>query len=101
MIQSMYVRVTIAVGVVGEGSAEFWVGVGVRRGSLIGPLLFTVVLKALSGRFGRGLKWELFCADDLVLLAASGEILIEKINTWKEGLESGGLGVSVGRSGVM
>ena len=32
VIQSMYVRVTIAVGVVGEGSAEFWVGVGVRRG---------------------------------------------------------------------
>ena len=30
VIQSMYVRVTIAVGVVGEGSAEFWVGVGVR-----------------------------------------------------------------------
>ena len=32
VIQSMYIRVTIAVGVVGEGSAEFWVGVGVRRG---------------------------------------------------------------------
>ena len=79
-------------------------GVGVRRRSVLGPLLFclfTVVLKALSGRFGRGLKWELFCADDLVLLAESREILMEKIKTWKEGLEDGGLGVSVGRTGVM
>ena len=54
----MYVRVVTAVGVGGEGSEEFWVGVGVRRGSVLGPLLFcffTVVLEALSGRFGRGL----------------------------------------------
>ena len=79
-------------------------GVGVRRRSVLGPLLFclfTVVLEALSGRFGRGLPWELFCAYDLVLLAESGEILMEEIKTWKEGLESGMLGVSVGRSGVM
>ena len=76
-------------------------GGGCAPRSLIGPLLFTVVLKALSGRFGRGLKWELFCADDLVLLAESREILMEKIKTWKEGLEDGGLGVSVGRTGVM
>ena len=47
------------------------------------------------------MKWELFCADDLVLLAESRKILMEKIKTWKEGLEGGGLGVSVGRTGVM
>ena len=75
-----------------------------RQESVLGPLLFclfTVVLEALSGRFGRGLPWELFCAYDLVFLAESGEILMEEIKTWKEGLESGGLGVSVERAGVM
>lgn len=47
------------------------------------------------------MSWELFYADDLVLLAESGELLMEKIEMWKKGLESKWLRVNVGKSKVM
>ena len=58
-----------------------------HQGSVLSPLLFTIVVKTLSRHFRKGLPWELFYADDLVLLAESREILMEKIKIWKEGLE--------------
>ena len=60
---------------------------GVHQGSVLSPSLFTIVLEALSRHFRKVLPWELFYADDLVLLAESREILMEKIKIWKEGLE--------------
>ena len=43
----------------------------------------------------------MFYADDLVLLAESREILIEMIKIWKEGLESKGLRVNIGKTKVV
>ena len=43
-------------------------------------MLFTVVLEALFRHFRKGSPWELFYADDLILLAESKEISLEKIN---------------------
>ena len=47
------------------------------------------------------MPWELFYADDLVLLAESRKILMEKIKIRKEGLESKGLNVNIGKTKVM
>ena len=74
---------------------------GVHQGSVLSPLLFTIVLEALSRHFRKDLPCELFYADDLVLLAETREILKEKINIWKEGLESKGLKVNIGKTKVM
>ena len=93
----MYVGVTTAVRMKGEESKEFEVKVGVNQGSVLGPLLFRIVLEALSRHFRKGLPWELFYADDLVLLAESREILMEKIKIWKQGLESKGLKINTGK----
>ena len=60
--------------------------------------MFTIVLKALSRHF---MPWELFYADDLVLLAESRKILMEKIKIWKEGLEGKRLKVNIGKTKVM
>ena len=55
VIQSMYVGVTTAVRMKGEESMEFHVKVGVHQGSVLSPLLFTIVLEALSsGSFCHG-----------------------------------------------
>ena len=59
------------------------------------------MLEALSRHFRKGLPWELFYADDLVLLAESREKLMEKIGIWKEDLESKGLRINVGKTKVM
>ena len=65
--------------------------VGVHQGSVLSPLLFTIVLEALTQHFGGGLPWELLYADDLVIIAESEECLMEKMRKWKEELEMKGL----------
>jgi len=41
---------------------------------VLSPLLFSIVLEALSMVFTEGLPWQLLYADDLALLAESKEI---------------------------
>ena len=65
------------------------------------PLLFIIVLEALSKKFRIGLPWELFYADDLALLAESEEKLLEMIRRWKDGMEQKGLKVNMGKTKVM
>ena len=45
--------------------------VGVHQGSVLSPLLFTIVLEALSREFRAGVPWEDLYADDLVIIADS------------------------------
>ena len=61
------------------------------------PLLFIIVLEALSKKFRIGLSWEMFYADDLALLAESKEKLFEMIRKWKDGIEQKGLRVKMER----
>ena len=82
-------------------SQRLGVSVGVHQGSVLSPLPFIIVLEALSRSFRGGLPLELLYADDLVLLAESKELLLEKIKKWKVGMEEKGLRVSVGKTKVM
>jgi len=51
VIKSMYDNVTTAVKVKGQVSEEFQVKVGVHQGSVLSPLLFIMVMEALSQCF--------------------------------------------------
>src|SRR5580692_7881336 len=82
-------------------SGQFGVKVGVHQGSVLSPLLFTMVLEALSRVFREGLPWELLYADDLALMADSEEKLLEKLKRWKQGLEDKGLRVNIGKTKVI
>ena len=83
LVQSMYKDVRSRVRV-GDGySEEFRVGVGVHQGSVLSPLLFIIVLEALSREFRTGCPWELLYADDLMISAESMEELLVKVQTWK------------------
>jgi hypothetical protein len=101
VIKAMYEGATTAVKLRDGESKEFEVKVGVHQGSVLSPLLFTVVLEALSEEFREGLPWELLYADDLALLAESKEELLVKIKRWKEGMERKGLRVNMGKTKVM
>ena len=62
---------------------EFGVRVGVHQGSVLSPLLFTVVLEALSREFRTGCQWELLYADDLISdESMSNEELLVLLKTW-------------------
>ena len=58
LVQGMYANARSRVRV-GEGfSKEFEVKVGVHQGSVLSPLLFIIVLEALSREFRAGVPWE-------------------------------------------
>ena len=79
VIKAMYEDPTTTVRVNGRESKAFSVRVGVHQGSVLSPLLFIIVLEALSREFREGLPMELVYADDLVLVAETEELLLEKL----------------------
>ena len=97
VIQSMYVNAKSSVRVKDQLSPEFSVKVGVHQGSVLSPLLFTIVMEALSQDFRNGCPWELLYADDLVIMAESIDELVQRFSAWKTGLESKGLRVNMFR----
>ena len=105
VIKSMYDGATTAVKIGASESKKFPVRVGVHQGSVLSPRsklsLFIIVLEALSKKFRKGLPYELLYADDLVLIAESEELLVEKIERWRKGLEAGGFRINFGKTKVM
>ena len=69
VIKAMYVGATTSVKVNGNKSTAFKLKVRVHQGSVLSPLLFTIVLEALSNKFRSGLPMEMLYADDLILIA--------------------------------
>ena len=59
------------------------------------------MLEALPRKFRAGLPYELFYADDLVLMADTREQLTAKLSTWREGMEAKGLRVNMRKTKVM
>ena len=101
LVQGMYANARSRVRV-GEGfSKEFEVKVGVHQGSVLSPLLFIIVLEALSGEFRAGVPWEDLYADDLVIIADSLEECVRRLLIWKEAMERKGLRVNAGKTKVM
>ena len=95
IIQAMYSNARSRVRVNGQYSEEFGVGVGVHQGSVLSPLLFILVLEALSRTFRTGTPWELLYADDLAVIADSLDECVAKLKAWKAGMENKGLRVNM------
>ena len=101
VIQSMYDGPISKIRVNDSYSDNISVKVGVHQGSVLSPLLFIIVLEALSKEFRTGCPWELFYADDLVVSAETPEALREKLLTWKHNFELKGLRVNMGKTKCM
>ncbi len=82
VVQAMYDGARSRVRVYGQCREEFGVGVGVYQGAVLSPLLFILVLEALSREFCTFAAWELLYAEDLVIVADSLEGLLQKLNVW-------------------
>ena len=100
LIKAMYEDASTKVRMNGRESKAFNVIVGVHQGSVLSPLLFIIVLEALSREFREGLPVELLYADDLVLIEETKELLLEKVRNWKKGMEKKGLRVNTGKTKV-
>ena len=80
---------------------KFGVKVGVHQGSVLSPLLFIIVLEALSRECRNRSLWDMFYADDLVIIAESLEELENRHSAWKNSMESKGLRVNLSKTKVM
>ena len=78
LVQSMYTDVRSRVRVGNRYREEFGVAVVVHQGSVLSPLLFIIVLEALSREFRTGCPWELLYTDDLMISAEQtwGELIV-------------------------
>ena len=98
LVQGMYANAWSCVRV-GKGySEELEVKVGVHQGSVLSPLLFIIVLEALSREFRSGVPWEDLYADDLVIITESLEECVRRLLTWEEAMEKKGLRVNAGKT---
>ena len=79
----MYADAKSAVRINSSYSAEFNVTVGVHQGSVLSPLLFIIVMEALSQEFRTGCPWELLYADDLGIVAESLKSSDSGSKEWK------------------
>ena len=101
-IQGMYHNARSRVRVNGQLSEEFKVQVGVHQGSVLSPLLFIIVLEALSRNISSDTTVaELLYADDLVIVADSQEECVARLIDWKAGLADRGLRVNMGKTKFM
>ena len=101
IIQAMYENARSKVRLKTSYSPEFDVNVGVHQGSVLSPLLFAIVMEAISMEFREGCPSELLYADDLVITAHSLEELKERYQCWKDNLEAKGLKVNILKTKIL
>ena len=101
IVQTMYNAAKVKVRVNGSYSDGFVVRVDVHRGTILRPLLFIKVLEVLSREFKASCPWELLYADDLMLIAETLDLLMEKLKLWKNNMENKRLSVNMGKTKVM
>jgi len=87
----MYTSAKTVVRTVYGSSKGFEVKVGMHQGSALSPLLFVIVMEAVSREFRVALPWELLNAGDLAVIAEIEEELIKRLNEWKDNVESKGI----------
>ena len=72
-----------------------------HQGSALSPLLFVIVMEAISREFRAALPWELLYADDLDVIAENEEDLIKRLNEWKNNVENRVMRVNMNKTKVM
>jgi len=86
---------------VNGNSNGFEVRVGMHQGSALSPLLFVIVVEALSREFRVALPWELLYTDHLVVTAETEADLIERLNHWKDFVDSRGMRINMNKTKIM
>lgn len=100
-VMSLYDGTKTKVKVGSAYSENFEVKVGVHQGSVLSPLLFAMVIDAVTESARRSDMNEILYADDLVLMSDTMENLKERFENWKKELEAKGLKVNTMKTKVM
>jgi len=79
-VMSMYSGAKTVVRTVYRNNKGFEINVGMHQGSSLSPLLFAIVMEAISREFMVALPWKLLYADNLAVTAETEEKLIKTLN---------------------
>ena len=101
LVQALYDCAKCQVKVNHKLGQPFSVKVGLHQGSVLSPLLFIIVLEALSMEFRTGCPWELLYADDLVIVSDDLADLQQRFDAWKSGMKAKRLRVNVDKTKFM
>ena len=93
-VMSMYTGAKTIVRTVYGNSNCFEVKVSMHHDSAFSHLLFLIVMEALTRKFRVALPWEMFYADDLVVIAETEDDLIKRLNEWKDNVENRGMTIN-------
>ena len=105
-IQSLYTQSESCVRVLGSKSVSFPVGVGLRQGCALSPILFVIFMDRISRRsrgeaglqFGELKITSLLFADDVVLMASSACDLQHSLDRFASECEAAGMRISTSKS---
>ena len=108
-IQSLYTQSECCVRVLGSKSDSFPVGVGLRQGCALSPILFVIFMARISrhSRGGEGLQFgglrvaSLLFADDVVLMAPSACDLQHSLDRFAAECEVAGMRISTSKSAAI
>ena len=82
-------------------SDVFNVQVSVHQSSVLSPLLFIIILEALSRKFRTGWPWEVLNANNPVIIAGTMDELLYKLDIWKKHLEAKDLRTNMEKTIIM
>ena len=108
-IESFYCRPEVCVRVNGKQSKPFNVGVGLRQGCVLSPLLFIVYMNWIdkcsqadeSATIGNCKISRLLFADDLVLLSSTESGLQHALNSFADACNTTGMKISSAKTEVL
>ena len=100
-VMGLYEGAKTRVRVGAELSEEFDVNVGVHQGSVLSPLVFTIVVDVITESVREGWMNGILYADDLVLMSDSMEDLREKFQKWRAAFKSKGIKVNLRKTKLM
>ena len=101
LVKSMYedARTSVRSGIGNTG--KFEIRVGVHQGSCLSPLLFIIVMDAISEHVRREVPWDMLYADDLIVADEEEAGIQTRFTDWQEALESKGLKININKTETM
>jgi len=94
IIKDMYKNCVTRVRTTSGLTDEIKIEVGLHQGSALSPLLFIIIMDVVTEAIDEETPWAMLFADNLVLCDSNKDSLEQRLDVWREKMESVGLKLS-------